>query len=46
MKSLTGQATRWDGTRGGTPVPVGTYYYVIDPGFRQPKMTGWVLVIR
>jgi gliding motility-associated-like protein len=46
VKSLTGQATRWDGTRGGTPVPVGTYYYVIDPGFKQPKMSGWVLIIR
>ena len=46
VKVLTGQATRWDGTRGGTPVPVGTYYYVIDPGFKLQKMTGWVLVIR
>ena len=46
VKSLTGQATRWDGTRGGTPVPVGTYYYVIDPGFKLQKMTGWILLIR
>ena len=46
IKSLTGQATRWDGTRGGEPVPVGVYYYVIDVGFNLPKMSGSITILR
>ena len=46
IKSLSGNNIKWDGTRGGVPVPIGTYYYIIDPGNNVAKITGWVLVIR
>jgi len=36
----------WDGTVNGNPVPVGTYYYVIDPKHGRQKMAGYVDVIR
>ena len=36
----------WDGTYNGSPVPIGTYYYVIDPKNGRNKMTGWVEVLR
>jgi gliding motility-associated-like protein len=37
----------WDGTRNGQPVPLGTYYYVLD--IKRPytkRFSGWVMVIR
>jgi gliding motility-associated-like protein len=36
----------WDGTRNGTPVPVGAYYYVIDLRNGSPKITGNVYLAR
>jgi gliding motility-associated-like protein len=36
----------WDGTRNGNPVPVGVYYYIIDPKNGAPKVTGSVTVLR
>jgi gliding motility-associated-like protein len=36
----------WDGTVNGNPVPVGTYYYIIDPKNGRRKMSGYVDVIR
>lgn len=36
----------WDGTQNGKPVPVGTYYYIINPGAGQALLSGWVVVIR
>ena len=42
-----GYARPWDGTHNGKPVPTGNYYYVIDlKTNNEPKMTGWVYVIR
>jgi gliding motility-associated-like protein len=42
----TGYPKPWDGTNNGSPVPVGTYYYIIDLKDGQPKIAGWVLVVR
>ena len=42
----TGYALPWDGKHNGTTVPTGTYYYVIDLKDGQPKLSGWVLVVR
>jgi gliding motility-associated-like protein len=42
----TGYAKPWDGTNNGTQVPTGTYYYIIDLKNGQPKLSGWVLIIR
>ena len=36
----------WDGTFKGTPLPVGTYYYVVDLKIGEPPLSGWVLILR
>ena len=36
----------WDGSFNGKQVPIGTYYYVIDPKNGRKPMTGFVDVIR
>jgi gliding motility-associated-like protein len=41
-----GYSTPWDGTVNGKQVPIGTYYYIVDPKNNRPKMTGYVEVIR
>lgn len=41
-----GYTKPWDGTVNGKPVPVGTYYYVIDPKNGRKILTGYVDVIR
>jgi len=41
-----GYATPWDGTVKGKPVPVGTYYYIVDPKNGRKKQAGYVDIIR
>lgn len=41
-----GYTTPWDGTMKGSNLPVGTYYYVIDPKLGIPVYTGWVTILR
>lgn len=41
-----GYATPWDGKVNGKDLPVGTYYYVIDPKNGRSRMTGYVEIIR
>ena len=41
-----GYARPWDGTYNGSPVPPGTYYYIIDLKNNTPKLAGWVLIVR
>lgn len=41
-----GYSTPWDGKVNGKDVPVGTYYYVIDPKNGRGKLSGYVDVIR
>jgi len=36
----------WDGNYNNNPLPVGTYYYVIDLKFGLPKLKGWVAILR
>lgn len=36
----------WDGTINGKPVPVGTYYYIVDPKNGRQRIAGYVDVIR
>jgi gliding motility-associated-like protein len=39
-------STAWDGTMNGQPLPVGTYYYIINPKNGRKQMTGFVDIIR
>ena len=41
-----GYAKPWDGDYNGAPLPPGTYYYIIDLKDGQPKIAGWVLIVR
>jgi gliding motility-associated-like protein len=36
----------WDGTYKGQPVPLATYYYVIDLRIGMAPISGWVVVLR
>jgi gliding motility-associated-like protein len=36
----------WDGTYNGKPLPVGTYYYIIDPKNNEKKIAGYVDIFR
>jgi gliding motility-associated-like protein len=42
----TGYAKPWDGTNNGKSLPAGTYYYIIDLKDEQPKIAGWVLIVK
>ena len=42
----TGYAKPWDGIYNGSPLPQGTYYYIIDLKNNTPKISGWVLIVR
>jgi gliding motility-associated-like protein len=42
----TGYSSPWDGTFKGQKLPVGTYYYVIDPKNGRAKQAGYVTIIR
>jgi gliding motility-associated-like protein len=41
-----GYATPWDGKINGKPVPVGTYYYIVDPKNGRKIMSGYVDIIQ
>jgi gliding motility-associated-like protein len=41
-----GYPKAWDGTYKGSPVPTGTYYYVIDLQAEQQTLSGYVTVLR
>ncbi len=41
-----GYSKPWDGTVNGKPVPVGTYYYIVNPKNGRQMYSGYVDVIR
>lgn len=41
-----GYSVNWDGTLKGQPLPIGTYYYIVDPKNGRQKMQGSVTIIR
>jgi len=42
----TGYTKPWDGNYKGSPVPSGTYYYIIDPKNGRKKIAGFITVLR
>lgn len=36
----------WDGTYNGKPLPIGTYYYVIDPKNNRKPVSGYITILR
>ena len=42
----TGYPKPWDGTSNNSPLPEGTYYYIIDLKNNTPKLAGWVVIVR
>jgi len=42
----TGYVQQWDGIFDGKPLPVGTYYYIIDLGPGLKKFTGPITLMR
>jgi gliding motility-associated-like protein len=41
-----GYATPWDGTYHGSALPIGTYYYIIQPGRGRATISGSVTILR
>lgn len=41
-----GYGKAWDGTYNGNPLPVGTYYYIINPKNGRKQLSGFVDIIR
>ncbi len=42
----TGYSTPWDGNYNGKPLPIGTYYYIINPKNGRALMSGSVTIIK
>jgi gliding motility-associated-like protein len=42
----TGYTKPWDGNFNGKPMPVGTYYYIIEPKNGRSPITGYVGIVR
>jgi len=41
-----GYSKPWDGTIKGKPLPVDTYYYIIEPGSGRDPITGYVTIVK
>lgn len=41
-----GYAQPWDGTYKGKSLPIGTYYFVIEPGSGRDPITGYVTILK
>ena len=46
FRTEEGYTKKWDGTYKGSPLPSGTYYYVIDPKNGRNKMAGYVTIFK
>ena len=46
FESHGSQKAEWDGKLNGKPLPVDTYYYIIEPGNGRAPMTGYITLLR
>lgn len=46
MFESTGYTTPWNGTLNGKPLPMDTYYYIIEPESGRDPVTGYVTIIK
>ncbi len=44
--SSVGYSKEWDGMYNGKPLPIGTYYYVIDMKNGKPPLSGSITIVR
>jgi gliding motility-associated-like protein len=44
--AATGYSKPWDGRMNGSDLPVGVYYYIIDPKYGRKQVSGYVTIIR
>lgn len=44
--SSVGYGTAWNGTYKGSPLPVGAYYYVINPKHGRATLSGYITIVR
>ncbi|WP_205504136.1 PKD domain-containing protein [Rufibacter psychrotolerans] len=44
--STRGYPSPWDGKRNGSDLPIGAYYYLIDPSNGRPKISGPLTILR
>lgn len=42
----SGNVKSWDGTQGGSPLPIGTYYYIIDLKDGSKPISGYVTILK
>jgi gliding motility-associated-like protein len=41
-----GYTSPWDGTLNGSPLPVATYYYIVNPGNGRKQLSGSVTILK
>jgi len=46
LYKASGNFVQWDGKVNGQPLPIGTYYYIIDPHENQPVYSGWLQIVK
>ncbi|WP_448699356.1 PKD domain-containing protein [Mucilaginibacter sp. AW1-3] len=44
--SSIGYGVPWDGKYNGTPLPIGTYYYIINPKHGREVLSGYITILR
>lgn len=46
FRAIGGYSKAWDGKMNGKDLPIGTYYYIIEPKNGFAKVTGYVVIVK